>query len=408
MELLPYTIVAKIAEDQTGGLLDGKDIKRLCEAEDYEAEVYALIAEKSGGQLTAEQVKTLANEEDGVFVVADEVTGGQYGASLIKMAYEKGMLDAEQTAQIDTLISVCDSTKALLVSGDTFKSSVTGINSAIDAASSLAYLLAIPQTMSDELYNDTKMRGALCMNARCLLGTGAGGHPSLGGHEALYAAVLDAVQDGRCEAGSHDYEEVVTKATTKNAGKIEDVCENCGHTVKKSTIARIKTVKLSATSYVYNANKVQKPTVTVTDANGKKIVAKNNYTVKYVNAKKAVGQYTVKITFKGKYKGTIEKTYKIVPKGTSISKLTKDKKAITVKWKKQATQTTGYEIQVATNKAFTKNKKLTTVTKNATVSKKVTGLKAKTKYYVRVRTYKTVSGVTYYSSWSGAKSVKTK
>jgi hypothetical protein len=68
MELLPYTIVAKMAESQTNGLLDGKDIKRLCEAADYEAEVYALIAEKSDGQLTAEQVKTLVNEEDGVFV----------------------------------------------------------------------------------------------------------------------------------------------------------------------------------------------------------------------------------------------------------------------------------------------------------------------------------------------------
>lgn len=45
-------------------------------------------------------------------------------------------------------------------------------------------------------------------------------------------------------------------------------------------------------------------------------------------------------------------------------------------------------------------------------SRTVSNLKAKTKYYVRVRTYKNVkiSGNTYkyYSSWSSIKSVKTK
>ena len=35
-------------------------------------------------------------------------------------------------------------------------------------------------------------------------------------------------------------------------------------------------------------------------------------------------------------------------------------------------------------------------------------LKPKKKYYVRVRTYKTVNGVKFYSEWSSAKSVKVK
>lgn len=35
-------------------------------------------------------------------------------------------------------------------------------------------------------------------------------------------------------------------------------------------------------------------------------------------------------------------------------------------------------------------------------------LKAKKKYYVRVRTYKTVGGVKYYSPWSKVKKVKTR
>ena len=53
-----------------------------------------------------------------------------------------------------------------------------------------------------------------------------------------------------------------------------------------------------------------------------------------------------------------------------------------------------------------------TVSKNKTTSKKISKLKAKKKYYVRVRTYKTVKvngkNTKIYSSWSKAKTVKTK
>ena len=52
--------------------------------------------------------------------------------------------------------------------------------------------------------------------------------------------------------------------------------------------------------------------------------------------------------------------------------------------------------------------KLKTVSGYKKTSWKVTGLSGKRKYYVQVRTYKTVSGVKYYSAWSSTKSVKTK
>ena len=41
-------------------------------------------------------------------------------------------------------------------------------------------------------------------------------------------------------------------------------------------------------------------------------------------------------------------------------------------------------------------------------SKKITNLKGGKKYYVRVRTYKTVNGTKYYSPWSKTKTVTTK
>lgn len=41
-------------------------------------------------------------------------------------------------------------------------------------------------------------------------------------------------------------------------------------------------------------------------------------------------------------------------------------------------------------------------------SKTISKLKAKKKYYVRIRTYKTVNGKKYCSVWSAKKSIKTK
>lgn len=91
----------------------------------------------------------------------------------------------------------------------------------------------------------------------------------------------------------------------------------------------------------------------------------------------------------------------------TVSKPTAAKKGFTVKWKK-VSGVNGYEVQYALNSKFTKSKKTVNITKGTTVSKKITKLKAKKKYYVRVRAYKTVSGKKYYSDWSKAKTVTTK
>ena len=46
------------------------------------------------------------------------------------------------------------------------------------------------------------------------------------------------------------------------------------------------------------------------------------------------------------------------------------------------------------------------VAKNSTVSKVISSLTKGKTYYVRVRTYKTVSGTKYTSAWSASKKVK--
>ncbi len=95
------------------------------------------------------------------------------------------------------------------------------------------------------------------------------------------------------------------------------------------------------------------------------------------------------------------------PKSISISKLTKGKKQFKVTWKKTS-GVTGYQIQYATDSKFKKNKTTVTVKGAKNTSKTIKKLKSKKKYYVRVRTYKTINGKKVYSSWSKVKSVKTK
>jgi hypothetical protein len=49
-----------------------------------------------------------------------------------------------------------------------------------------------------------------------------------------------------------------------------------------------------------------------------------------------------------------------------------------------------------------------TITKNTILTKTIGSLAKGKKYYVRIRTYKTVGSVKFYSGWSAAKAVTVK
>ena len=209
---------------------------------------------------------------------------------------------------------------------------------------------------------------------------------------------------------AHTYKQSLTPAAIGKNGKIVKKCSACGATIT-SSIAKISTVSLSAVNYTYNGG-VKTPSVTVKDSKGRKLSNGRDYTVTYPSGRKNVGRYSVKIRFKGNYSGTKTLTYNINPKGTSMSKVTAAKKGFKAKWKKQSTQTTGYQLQYSTSSKFKKGTKTVNISKNKTTSKSVRKLYAKKKYYVRVRTYKTVKfggkNIKLYSGWSKAKAVKTK
>ena len=234
------------------------------------------------------------------------------------------------------------------------------------------------------------------------------------GRKTLTCSICGAVKDTTSipkTAHTYKNKKVTKRATTSKNGTFTAVCSVCG-AEQTEVIYAAKTIKLSKTSMTYNGKK-QKPSVTIMDAAGKKLKNGTDYKVTYPKKTQNVGKYTVTVTLKGNYTGTVKKTFTILPKNTAISKLTASKNTVTVKWKKQTKQTAGYEIQYSTSSKFTKKTtKTVKVTKNSTTSKKITKLKAKKKYYVRIRTYQTVKvgkkSTKIYSGWSKAKMVTTK
>ena len=234
------------------------------------------------------------------------------------------------------------------------------------------------------------------------------------GRKTLTCSICGAVKDTTSipkTAHTYKNKKVTKRATTSKNGTFTAVCSVCG-AEQTEVIYAAKTIKLSKTSMTYNGKK-QKPSVTITDAAGKRLKNGTDYKVTYPKKTQNVGKYTVTVTLKGNYTGTVKKTFTILPKNTAISKLTASKNTVTVKWKKQTKQTAGYEIQYSTSSKFTKKTtKTVKAAKNSMTSKKITKLKAKKKYYVRIRTYQTVKvgkkSTKIYASWSKAKTVTTK
>ncbi|MDD6022257.1 MAG: fibronectin type III domain-containing protein [Oscillospiraceae bacterium] len=191
---------------------------------------------------------------------------------------------------------------------------------------------------------------------------------------------------------SHSFKTTVTKATMEKNGKIVKKCTACGATVT-TTISKVSKITLSSTKFTYN---------------GKTLKNGTDYKLSYSKGRKYVGKYSVKITFMGNYSGSKTLYFTVVPKSVKVKDVDSGKKKMTVKWSAEKKQTTGYEIQYSTSSSFKSGNKTVKITNNKTVSKKVSGLKSGKKYYVRVRTYKTVDGKKYYSDWSKKVSVKIK
>lgn len=222
--------------------------------------------------------------------------------------------------------------------------------------------------------------------------------------------------DGTVLTEGRDYE--VAYSNNVNAGTgtvtVTGIVSYSGEVTASFTIrpkAITPAVTLSTVNYTWNG-KVKTPAVTV--KYGSKVLKNGtDYNVAYQAGRKNIGRYSVTVTLKGNYSGKKAATFNINPKGTTAYKPKAAKKAFTAKWKKLTTKmpkakVTGYQVQYSTNKTFKTGAKTVTVKGATKTSRKISGLKKKTTYYVRVRTYISVGGRYYYSTWSAVKSVKTK
>lgn len=212
------------------------------------------------------------------------------------------------------------------------------------------------------------------------------------GKSSIHCKRCDKTKDEKTiPKTAHNFanEKVIKQATLSQDGTKSLTCKNCGF-VQNKAIPKIATAKLSATSYTYNG-KAKKPTITVADSNGTKLAENISYTVTGSKQGTKVNEYTVTLTFKGSYSGTKNLTYKIVPKGNAITRLTSTaKNQITVKWSKQATETTGYVLYYATKEDLS-DRKYVVIKNTSTLSQTVTGLTSNKKYYVAVRTIKDIT-----------------
>lgn len=176
-------------------------------------------------------------------------------------------------------------------------------------------------------------------------------------------------------------------------------CNRCHYSYSEENKKSISNIYLEKIKYVYDG-KLKTPNVIAYDTAGNLVNLTN---VSYASGRKNVGTYNVSVTYG---KQSFNLSFQIVPKRTNISSVKAGKKKLTLKWKKQQKQATGYQIQYSTSKKFSRAKTITV--KSKITSKTIKGLKAKKKYYVRIRTYKVVNGKKLASSWSKTKSIKTK
>lgn len=170
--------------------------------------------------------------------------------------------------------------------------------------------------------------------------------------------------------------------------------------VTKTASTKTQTVKLGA-----KAKESAKLTYK-SDSKYVKVDKKGKVTI----AKNFVGKATITITSKAtkNYKATTKKvTVTVNPAKVKLTGVKNYKgKKLKAYWKKN-TKVTGYQIQYSTSSKF-KSAKTVTVKGCKNTSKNIYQLAKKKKYYVRVRTYKTVSKVNYYSGWSNTKSITIK
>ena len=163
----------------------------------------------------------------------------------------------------------------------------------------------------------------------------------------------------------------------------------------------------SLSQYSYTSDGTEKcPDVTVTYGD-KTLAAGTDFTVSYKDNVKE-GTATVTITGSGNYTGIINTTFTITAApGKDDSDSGKDNPGKDDSGKDDSGKdNSGKNDSDKGNQNSSMKKAKTLTVKDSATRATLKELVSKKKYYVRIRTYKVVSGKKYYSKWSSKKSVK--
>ena len=213
-------VISEGTKDEEGNaLLTADEIKLLLENEGSNDVIYQLIAAKSDGLITDDngdgtikisKLKEICEAEDRAAAINDFVSG------LVKSAMEgeeniKEIKEQCGHSSVDEILACTDEAhgeacgeaqSAYAENVDKYKpdveSAVNGFDAIKDnypsmkeAADNLCLMLAMPEVFSDAMVADETLRSVLALNARCMIGTGVGSHPSDNGHDAMFAELME-------------------------------------------------------------------------------------------------------------------------------------------------------------------------------------------------------------------------
>lgn len=204
-------------------------------------------------------------------------------------------------------------------------------------------------------------------------GKTAGSHCSVCGKKIKAQSTIKAL--------GHKYKTTLTKATINKNGKSVTKCTVCGKTSKSTVIKKVSYIKLSNSSYIYDA-KEKYPSVTVKDSNGKSLTLGKDYSVSYAKGRKNPGIYKVKITLTGNYSGTKTLSFSIKPKKVDKLSATQSTNTVKLTWNK-VTGAKGYRVY----KYNTKSKKYVKITDTTKTTYTFKNLSAATAYRFKVKPY---------------------
>lgn len=168
----------------------------------------------------------------------------------------------------------------------------------------------------------------------------------------------------------------------------------------KISLSKVAVGKIADQTYT---GKQRKPSIQL-KYKGKKLTKNKDYTVSYKSNVK-IGTGSVILKGKGTYQGTRTAKFQIIPKKPNIVSVKPGKKnTLDIKWKK-VSNISGYQISYS----LQSKKGFKTVTLKSKATKTtLKKLKSGKKYYVKMRTYKTVNGKRIYSQYTELKKSTTK